>query len=174
MLLDIVIDPVALQGQRWFLGRIYGYQYEGFYFGIPMSNFGGWLLVGAVLTGALQVLERLSYLDSKLHLPSNRSSWMRLIGPALYFSVLLFNISVTFYIGETLLGLVDVLLFATLLVPMVFFTLYKNSNVSVESVSAFVSRGSSITGEPRSFPLNPDPSRHLDQHRGWDLKKSGH
>ncbi|MDH5698334.1 MAG: hypothetical protein OEZ41_00025 [Nitrospirota bacterium] len=23
--LDVVIDPVALQGERWFLGKIYGY-----------------------------------------------------------------------------------------------------------------------------------------------------
>ncbi len=132
VLLDIVIDPVALQGERWFLGAIYGYRHEGFYFGIPMSNFGGWLLVGAVLTAALQMLERMPSLDSKPHLPASRLSWMRLLGPALYFSVLLFNISVTFYIGEMLLGLVDLLLSAALVVPMVLFTFYKNSLISAE------------------------------------------
>jgi putative membrane protein len=136
--LDIVIDPVALQGHRWFLGLIYGYRHEGLYFGIPMSNFGGWLLVGAVLTWALQILERIPCPDSKLRLPLNRWSWMRLLGPVLYVSVLLFNIAVTFYIGEMLLGLVDLLLFAALLVPMAFFTLFKKANISAEDVNAYL------------------------------------
>jgi uncharacterized membrane protein len=119
MLLDVVIDPVALQGEKWFLGQIYGYSHEGSYFGIPMSNFGGWLLVGIILTGALQSLERMTSLDSKLRTSSDLSSWMRLLGPALYFCVLLFNIAVTFFIGEKLLGSIDLILFAALLVPVI-------------------------------------------------------
>ncbi len=173
LLLDIVIDPVAFQGQRWFLGQIYGYRHEGFYFGIPISNFGGWLFVGAVLTGALQALERMPSLDSKLHLPAGRSSWMRLLGPALYFSVLLFNIAVTFYIGEMLLGLVDLLLFSVLLVPMIFFTFYKNSNISAEAVYAYLSRHSSMSVDSSSLPLDLDFTRNLAQQRGWYPQKSG-
>lgn len=138
VLLDVVIDPVALQGRKWFLGLIYGYRHGGFYFGIPMSNFGGWLLVGFVLTAALQALERL---DSKPHLPQGRSSWMRLLGPLLYFSVLLFNMAITFYIRETLLGLVDLLLFATLTIPMVFFTIYKITNANAEAPHALAQPG---------------------------------
>ncbi|MDR3567058.1 MAG: carotenoid biosynthesis protein [Syntrophobacteraceae bacterium] len=134
VLLDIVIDPVALQGRKWFLGLIYGYRHEGFYFGIPMSNFGGWLLVGLVLTAALQTLERIDPRGSKLPLPQGPSSWLRLLGPALYFSVLLFNVSITFHIGEMLLGLVDLLLLATLGVPMVFFTLYKFAHAPAEPI----------------------------------------
>src|SRR5262250_1838559 len=34
MYLDIVIDPVALQGHKWFLGKIYYYPFGGPYFGI--------------------------------------------------------------------------------------------------------------------------------------------
>lgn len=173
VMLDVVIDPVALQGQRWFLGLIYGYRHEGLYFGIPMSNFGGWLFVGTVLTLALQALERMRFLDSKLSFSANRSSWMRLLGPVLYFSVLLFNIAVTFYIGEMLLGMVDLLLLATLLVPMIFFTMYKNSNVSAEATYAYVSRDSSISGSSRSSTLNPDLTRHLAQHGSRDPQKSG-
>jgi putative membrane protein len=173
VLLDIVIDPVALQGQRWFLGLIYGYRHEGFYFGIPMSNFGGWLFVGAVLTGALQALECMFSPDSKLHSPAGRSSWMRLLGPVLYFSVLLFNISVTFYIGEMLLGLVDLLLLTVLLVPMVFFTFYKNSNVSPETVYNYFSRHPQTPGDSRSLPLDLDFISNLAQQRGWNPQKSG-
>ena len=147
VLLDVVIDPVALLGERWFLGKIYGYRYEGFYFGIPMSNFGGWLLVGAVLTASLQALDRISILDSK---PPNRSSWMRLLGPALYFSVLIFNIVITFSIGAMLLGLVDLILLSALLVPMVFFTIHKNSNVSSETVDGYLLRHSPMSGDSLS------------------------
>ncbi|MDA8306004.1 MAG: carotenoid biosynthesis protein [Deltaproteobacteria bacterium] len=140
-LLDVIIDPVALQGRKWFLGLIYGYRHAGFYFGIPMSNFGGWLLVGFVLTAALQALERMDPKGSKLHLPAGRASWMRLLGPVLYFSVLLFNITITFQIGEMLLGLVDLLLVATLTVPMVFFTIYKITRAGAEAPHAFAQPG---------------------------------
>jgi len=144
VLLDVVIDPVALLGERWFLGKIYGYRYDGFYFGIPMSNFGGWLLVGAVLTASLQALDRISALDSKLPGPS---SWMRLLGPVLYFSVLIFNIAVTFSIGEVLLGLVDLILLSVLLVPTVFFTIHKNSSVSREAVDGYLLKHSPMSGD---------------------------
>jgi putative membrane protein len=173
VLLDIVIDPVALQGERWFLGRIYGYRHEGFYFGIPISNFAGWLFVGAVLTDALQALEWIFSVDPRLHSPEGRLSWMRLLGPALYFSVLLFNITVTFYIGEMLLGLVDLLLLSVLLVPMILFTFYKNSNTSAEAVYTYFSR-SSMSGDSRSLPLNLDFTRNLAQQRGWNPQKSSH
>jgi len=170
VLLDVVIDPVALLGERWFLGKIYGYRYDGFYFGIPMSNFAGWFLVGAVLTASLQALDRISLLDSKL---PNRLSWMRLLGPALYLSVLSFNIAVTFYIGEMLLGLVDLLLLSVLLVPMILFTVYKNSNISAEAVHTYLSRHSSVLGDPRSLPLNLGPTGNPAQQRGWNPQKNG-
>ncbi|MHC1726933.1 MAG: carotenoid biosynthesis protein [Syntrophobacteraceae bacterium] len=134
--LDIIIDPVALQGERWFLGKIYGYRQEGFYFGIPMSNFGGWLLVGFVLTAAIQVLERARSLQPGPEGATNYNSWSRLLGPVLYFSVLVFNIAVTFYIGEMLMGIVGLLIFSALLIPMFFFILYKNAHPAPELTPA--------------------------------------
>src|SRR5690349_14153605 len=47
--LDIVIDPVALQGRRWFLGQIYGYREDGCHYGVPLSNYLGWWLVSAAM-----------------------------------------------------------------------------------------------------------------------------
>jgi putative membrane protein len=149
VLLDIIIDPVALQGRKWFLGLIYGYRHNGFYFGIPMSNFGGWLLVGFVLTAALQTLDRIDSKQSQNYLPKATASWFRLLGPLLYFSVLVFNMTITFYIGAMLLGLVDLLLLATLAVPSLFFTLYKLSNPS--------------------SPLASDPRSHAGQLLGWKV-----
>ena len=60
MYLDIIIDPVSLRGDRWFLGLMYGYAKEGIYFGIPISNFIGWFCVGFVLIYVLQLIDRLS------------------------------------------------------------------------------------------------------------------
>jgi len=137
MLLDIVIDPVALLGERWFLGKIYGYRHPGFYFGIPMSNFGGWFLVGAVMTGALQFLDRIAILDVASASKRDCSSRWRLLGPLLYFSVLIFNIAVTFRIGEYLLGLVDLVIIFSVVVPLVFFTLYKARHTTPEYAAAF-------------------------------------
>ncbi len=54
--LDIIIDPVALRGYRWFLGQIYGYPEGGVYFGVTISNFAGWFLVALVLIRVLQYL----------------------------------------------------------------------------------------------------------------------
>ena len=46
MLLDIVIDPMALRGEHWFLVRVYFYPNGGPYFGVTIANFIGWFVVG--------------------------------------------------------------------------------------------------------------------------------
>jgi hypothetical protein len=51
MLLDVVIDPLAVRGDRWFLGRVFSYPEGGIYFGVPLSNFAGWVIVGTVGVG---------------------------------------------------------------------------------------------------------------------------
>ncbi len=130
VLLDIIIDPVALQGYRWFLGQIYGYRHPGIYFGIPMSNFGGWLLVGFVLVGALQRLDGVSLLEERAPNGYQPWPWVCLTGPALYFGVLAFNLSVTFWIGESLLGTVGLLILFYTGLMAVFFTLYKQARIS--------------------------------------------
>ncbi|HXX58605.1 MAG TPA: carotenoid biosynthesis protein [Thermodesulfovibrionales bacterium] len=121
--LDIIIDPVALRGDRWFLGRIYGYPDGGIYFGIPISNFIGWLIVGFFLIYALQKID--SYFDGKKvrDYAGYRFPWRYLIGPALYLGVLVFNVSITFWIGEYTLGWVGV--FIILLPSALLFSLVR-------------------------------------------------
>ncbi len=96
--LDVVIDPVALRGERWFLGKIHEYPAGGIYFGVPISNFAGWFLVGFILILTLQRIDR--YLDESGDIAGYRFQWRYLIGPALYYSVLLFNLFMTVFIGE--------------------------------------------------------------------------
>src|SRR5437879_10427691 len=48
MALDVVIDPLAVLGERWFLGLMLVYGSPGVYFGVLLWNFAGWVIVGAV------------------------------------------------------------------------------------------------------------------------------
>jgi len=115
-LMEGIIDPVALLGDRGFLGLIYGYDHGGQYFGIPLTNFAGWFLVSAVIIGANQVLERL--------LPGIRPGGDRagrpvlpLGGFVLFCFVVGFNLAVTAWLGERALfasGLCLVLCFLLL------------------------------------------------------------
>jgi putative membrane protein len=91
MLLDLVIDPMAVRGDRWFLGRIFYYPHGGAYFGVPLSNFVGWMVVGAMGVGGYLVLSR-DAVGGRV--------WP---GVALYYAVLLFNLAVAGWIGEWVL-----------------------------------------------------------------------
>ncbi|MFZ5452842.1 MAG: carotenoid biosynthesis protein [Thermodesulfobacteriota bacterium] len=112
--LDVVIDPVALRGYRWFLGQIYGYPEPGVYFGVTLANFGGWFLVGLGMIKVLQLLIT--------RLPEAWGTWGRrafpsraLLGPALYLGILGFNLFMTFWIGETLLVWVGIFIYTPFL-----------------------------------------------------------
>lgn len=117
VLIDVVIDPLAVRGDRWFLGRIFGYQYPGFYFGVPFSNFIGWGIVGGITFFLIQRIDRWLVEAGRSNPPFPRGDIRDYLGPGLYYGVLLFNLSVTFWIGEIFLGLAGVLLF----LPVTFF-----------------------------------------------------
>jgi len=90
MALDVVIDPLAVRGDRWFLGRIFYYAAGGSYFGVPLSNFAGWVLVCGGSVGL--------YLWAVgAEGAAERRLWP---GIALYYAVLVFNLVVTAWIGE--------------------------------------------------------------------------
>ena len=118
MLMDVIIDPIAFQGDRWFLGKIYTYKEQGEYFNIPLTNFFGWLLVGACILYSFTRLD--GYLDQIFPYKEQEFPAQALLGPALYFGVLLFNLAVTFYIGEWALGACG-----TSLTLMLFWLLYR-------------------------------------------------
>ena len=105
VLADVIIDPVALRGDRWFLGRIYGYPEPGLYFGIPVANFLGWGVVGLAATGLYHAWERRQAALSAVAFRGR--AWLC---PGLYFVVLAFNLMVTFALQEWWLGLCGVLL----------------------------------------------------------------
>ena len=102
MLMDVIIDPIAFLGDQWFLGKIYFYREPGEYFHIPLTNFAGWFFVSATTLICFSAFN--SLLDHKIPLKTKQITGQALLGPGLYFGVLAFNLGVTFYIGEFLLG----------------------------------------------------------------------
>ena len=106
MALDVVIDPLAVLGEQWFLGRLFTYATPGPYFGVPLSNFVGWVIVGAVGCGV--------YLGAFSN-HSGRRVWP---GIALYYAVLGFNLTMTVLIGELLLAVVGATIHVVLALSM--------------------------------------------------------
>jgi putative membrane protein len=91
MLLDTVIDPLAVRGDRWFLGQIFYYPEGGVYFGVPLSNFLGWAIVGWVIVGGYVAIGR------------GGATGRPGLGIGLYYGILAFNLAVTAWIDEPVL-----------------------------------------------------------------------
>jgi putative membrane protein len=108
VLLDVVIDPVALRGDRWFLGKIYYYPEPGIHFGVPIANYAGWAVVGLAALGLYQQIDR-RLLDTDAR--DLNIAGTLLLGCALYYGILVFNLAVAFWIGEALIGATGVLMY---------------------------------------------------------------
>lgn len=136
--LDIVIDPVALQGRRWFLGQIYGYREAGVHFGVPLSNYVGWWLVSALMVFALQRIDaRCDKENSGCDRPRGVADipLRYLLGPILYLSVLIFNISITLLIGEHLMAMTGIFIFTLPLVISAVLLLRRANRYSREELA---------------------------------------
>jgi uncharacterized membrane protein len=134
MYLDIIIDPLALRGDRWFLGKIYYYPDGGSYFGITLANFLGWFFVCFVIIRLFVALESVIFTNASKskRAPMGRQEpriltdatnqrglayRYKALGPVgLYFGVIGFNLFMTFWIGERELGVVGVIVVLPLIV----------------------------------------------------------
>jgi uncharacterized membrane protein len=107
-LIDMVIDPLALRGDRWFLGSIYDYAAPGVHFGVPLTNYLGWFVVGLIS------LTIYFFFDRRLPPLPPHTEWSTthrlLLGVGLYYAVLVFNLGVTFWIGEWHMAFTGVLI----------------------------------------------------------------
>jgi uncharacterized membrane protein len=93
MAVDLVVDPVAVRGSQWFLGDLFHYRTHGPWFGVPLGNFAGWILVSLVVIG----------LDLAIapHEPVRPAR----LGILLAAGVLAFNVLLAFAIGAVTVGL---------------------------------------------------------------------
>jgi uncharacterized membrane protein len=133
--LDIVIDPVALQGGRWFLGQIYGYREPGIHFGVPLSNYIGWLVVSLLLVFALQRIDAVTGTGQEKPAGIANLPGRALLGPLLYLSVLIFNYGVTLSIGENLMALTGILMFTLPLLIIVVLLVRRTNRYSREELA---------------------------------------
>jgi putative membrane protein len=116
--IDMVIDPVALRGDRWFLGKIYYYPDPGVHFGVPIANYVGWAVVGTISLLLYFPLDRRLRSPLPAHHPS--TTHRLLFGGGLYYGVLAFNLAVTFWIGETLQGATGLLMYVPVTAVLLF------------------------------------------------------
>jgi putative membrane protein len=114
--IDMVIDPVSLRGDRWFLGKIYYYPDPGLHFGVPLANYVGWAVVGFISLAIYFPLER--RLPALSQPPS--ATPQILLGVGLYYGVLAFNLSVTFWIGESFMGMSGLLMHLPVIALLIF------------------------------------------------------
>lgn len=113
--IDMVIDPVALRGDRWFLGKIYYYPDPGWHFGVPMANYVGWAVVGLIALAIYFSLDRrLAPLS-----PAQPITQRLLLGIGLYYGVLAFNLCMTFWIGESFMGVSGLLMHLPIIVVLI-------------------------------------------------------
>lgn len=100
VMVDLVVDPLSVRGDRWFLGRLFWYDPPGPFFGVPISNFVGWYLVAALSVALFQALDaRLGRVQSK---PLGVVAGMPfgcLLGPGLYLGIVGFGVVMLFRIG---------------------------------------------------------------------------
>jgi len=114
--MDMVIDPIALRGDQWFLGKIYYYPDPGFHFGVPIANYIGWVIVGLVSLALYFPLER----RLSTHMFPSSPITSLLLGVGLYYGVLVFNLSMTFWIGEWFMGLSGLLMHLPVLAWLIY------------------------------------------------------
>jgi putative membrane protein len=105
VMVDLVVDPLSVLGDRWFLGKMFWYDPPGPHFGVPISNYLGWYFVAAITIAIFQWLDAMLNRGSTRParaLPAMRSR--ALLGPALYAGIVIFGITMLFRINAPEIG----------------------------------------------------------------------
>jgi len=92
MAIDVIVDPVSVRGSQWFLGDLFRYATPRPWFGVPLANFAGWVLVAAVVIALDLLLSRGQPIRPAIR------------GLLLAAAVIAFDVAVAFAIGATLVG----------------------------------------------------------------------
>jgi uncharacterized membrane protein len=112
VMIDVVVDPLSVLGDKWFLGRIFWYDPAGPHFGVPISNYLGWYFVAAITIAIFQLLD--AVLNRGASRPAGAIPAMRsraLLGPALYSGIVIFGITMLFRIGASNIGWASVFIY---------------------------------------------------------------
>ena len=94
-----------------FGGRFTATRAPGLYFGIPLSNFAGWLVVSLGLIRLLQILPACLPQGGLWDWGRRGFPGQALLGPGLYLGILGFNLAMTLWIGERTIFLAGVFIY---------------------------------------------------------------
>jgi putative membrane protein len=86
------------------------------HFGVPLANYVGWAVVGLISLAIYFPLERRLPALS----PPPSVTIRLLLGVGLYYGVLVFNLGVTFWIGESFMGMSGMLMHLPVIALLVF------------------------------------------------------
>ncbi len=115
MMLDVIIDPVATMGEKWFLGKIHYYAHPGWYFGIPLTNFAGWFLVSFVIIGFNLLCWKFFFKNTP---DAVRQTPYDTLCVLFYVSIALFSIFMSFWIHQWLMGVASLIILTVLFVML--------------------------------------------------------
>jgi uncharacterized membrane protein len=100
VMVDMVVDPLSVRGDRWFLGKIFWYDPPGPHFGVPITNYLGWFFVAVITVAIFQLLD--GALNRGAGKPAGAIPGFlsrAILGPILYAGIVGFGISMLFIIG---------------------------------------------------------------------------
>ncbi|MGO9602894.1 MAG: carotenoid biosynthesis protein [Candidatus Binataceae bacterium] len=112
VMIDWVVDPLSVLGDRWFLGKIFWYDPAGPHFGVPISNYLGWYFVAAVTIAIFVLLDSAMNIGSRKPYGAVVSFPSRaLLGPALYLGIVCFGVTMLFRIRASEIGWASVFVY---------------------------------------------------------------
>jgi len=160
--IDLVCDPVALRGDRWFLGKLYDYAEPGRFFGVPLTNYLGWAFVGAVVLGAMGLLERAGWLRGAPLYSLPRAAG---VVTAFYAAIVVFNAAIAFWIGLAPVGWLGLAIVAAVAIAFVVRSalpvrsLPAEAGCEVAPLHTGASAAARTNATPHPPMLGPSPSR---------------
>ncbi|HUN59605.1 MAG TPA: carotenoid biosynthesis protein [Candidatus Binataceae bacterium] len=120
VMVDLVVDPLSVRGDRWFLGKLFWYDPPGPHFGVPISNYLGWFFIAAIAVGLFQMLD--GWINRGGSRPFGvvpQFPMRALMGPLLYTGIVTFGITMLFVIGADEIGWASIFIFLPFVVLIV-------------------------------------------------------
>jgi len=135
VMVDMVVDPLSVLGERWFLGRIFWYEPPGPYFGVPISNFLGWYVVAVISVALFQALDFRLNRRGKPWGVLPALPWRGLLGPMLYAGIVTFGVTMLFTIRAAEIAWAGIFIFTPLAVMVLNTITRSESYGDVDAIS---------------------------------------
>lgn len=120
VMVDLVVDPLSVRGDRWFLGKLFWYDPPGPHFGVPISNYLGWFFIAAIAVGLFQTLDGwLNRVGVRPFGVVAQFPARALMGPLLYAGIVTFGITMLFVIGADEIAWASIFIFLPFLVLII-------------------------------------------------------